>query len=217
MANHFKNEELLPQDYKEIEKIARAMRAQSNHGTAAPYIICLQELREEITDERVCSEHERYYDSEGACEYQSLEQLTERMYEMYGCQNAPKAPDLTGLDEESALEAKEAYEEELAEFTTAREKADERIKNCEKLYVKKEWHDVAHFFTFRGGQEHLELNAHNYRKETRFYIKHCFRNPEMALIQKLVLNQAKPSKLERGLALAKDFFSFKRKAHAPHR
>lgn len=64
------------------------------------------------------------------------------------------------------------------------EEIDKFVDSLEEYEIKEDWEDMNWFFTNEGYDEHLRLNKHNYRKEIRPYIKHMFRNPEMAEIWK---------------------------------
>lgn len=62
-----------------------------------------------------------------------------------------------------------------------KDKCDEySLDYDEVLYWDDVWKDRQWFFTFSGVKKHLELNAHNYRKETTTYVHAlAYRNPEM--------------------------------------
>lgn len=47
------------------------------------------------------------------------------------------------------------------------------------VYLKNHWEAVAFAFTREGIQRHLDQNRHNY-KETRIWVEHGYRNPEMS-------------------------------------
>lgn len=46
------------------------------------------------------------------------------------------------------------------------------------IYIKYRWETIASFFSEAGLKQHLDLNRHNYG-ETRMWISHAFRNPEL--------------------------------------
>jgi len=56
----------------------------------------------------------------------------------------------------------------------------------EQIYWDEEWLTEQSFFTHKGLAEHLELNGHNYNSETRSYIKHAFRNPEIRRVHEII-------------------------------
>lgn len=45
------------------------------------------------------------------------------------------------------------------------------------------------FLTFKGYEEHMALNGHNYRhlKDPRSYVKYAHRNPEMEMLHKAIM------------------------------
>ena len=61
----------------------------------------------------------------------------------------------------------------------------------EDLAWNEVWKTEQVFFTYKGLAEHMELNGHNYRHETRDYVTHAFRNPEMVRVHQLIASLPK--------------------------
>jgi hypothetical protein len=91
--------------------------------------------------------------------------------------------------EHRSFKSEEEFVEALKQNGYDDEKVGEAVHDLEHYEVKYEWVDRNWFFTNEGYEEHLRLNRHNYG-EVRPYIKHLFRNPEMAAVVSFLQSQA---------------------------
>lgn len=65
------------------------------------------------------------------------------------------------------------------------EDIEKQVEKLKRIEFKFYWEDVNWFFTKEALDRHINGNRHRYGK-TRDYVKHCFRNPEMEYVQKLL-------------------------------
>lgn len=95
-------------------------------------------------------------------------------------------------DFEATFDTREEAEKWAKDMDREGEELKEFMGRLEPFSVKDVWVDRNWFLTMSGYEEHMRLNSHNYRRgEVRPYIMHAFRNPEMAAVQKLLLEIAK--------------------------
>ena len=57
----------------------------------------------------------------------------------------------------------------------------------ERIPVKTEYETKRVFLTYNGAKKHIEQNHYHYSSKVRIWCDHSWRNPEMELVQKLIL------------------------------
>lgn len=150
---------LTKNDIERLVDLAKRLTTQDNRSTRLPIWFLLQDIREEITDND--AEYFLYYDSDDG--------------ECYRAKTAEGI--LTEL-----LDARE--EESLAEFE--REDLLSKIED-EMKSIKIEYETKRVFLTKKAADDHLKANYYHYSSKARIYVDHAWRDPEMELVHKLIL------------------------------
>ena len=135
-----------------LHELATRIRDQDNRGTAKPYFLVLRQEKW-----RPCHDH-----------YSSGDTRRRRLDYKRGdpCAHNSKAEYTQWLKD---------HDYDLSEDEIERE-WDEMEVVTEEQYFEED--NV--FFTDAAYERHLELNGHNVREPRHSYLKHAFRNPEMA-------------------------------------
>ena len=150
---------LTTEDVNFLTDLANEIRTQNNHGTRAPIFLQVKEPNRTFGMDLnygsgaallIGDENEDFYDIAKAKAY---------LVEHYSLDPF----ELKGLDDFEEMEAI-CFEHSIP-------------ANCTGYLDEYEYHEF--FLTHSGFEKHMEMNRHNYRDDSSFYVRHLWRNPEL--------------------------------------
>lgn len=143
-----------------LSKLIERINTQDNHGTALPYFYIVKTKKWRVA-------HPEFYGSDTK---QVFTDVQSGDYQQFDSKEEAIKHLVEHCDIE-ASEAEEVFERDFEEFTMERYEEEDNV-----------------FLTEEGYKEHVRLNGHNLSRkgEYNFYIKHAWRNPEMADLLKAV-------------------------------
>lgn len=178
---------LSPEELKQAKELAKKLLNQDTRGTALPIRYALQDKVSRYDPD---GDFIVYYDSSTGGTYlgETIDEIFEQLV---------KDNDLSEEDELNRCQViltdvsltPEEMKEELAEAKRVFEAArDEILKNVEEdlQRVSYEFETKEIFLTEEAAREHLQANKHHYTDDVRIYVEHAWRNPEAALVHKIL-------------------------------
>ena len=156
--------ELSEEAIKFMNELANEMKTQDNRATASPYYYVVMAKRELVAPAGYGDGDYVYYNSDWG-EAHSKEEWV---------------PILKQHDEDAF-----PYEDRVTDV-------DDFIRDCDEFSLHKIDTEENVFFTYKGYEQHMALNGHNYRHldDVHSYIKYAGRNPEMEALHKVIMEFA---------------------------
>lgn len=158
-------------ELRAAKELAIRLKTQDNRATALPIIFLLQDV-EEFRSFDDCGGEYLLFGDESGCEFRgaSEEEIIQKILEF-------RKQDIDEEDDSEDFKKKcSNLEDEIRDEVEAG-----TIYAINLKYITKRI-----FLTEQAANNHLKSNAHHYSDKARIYVDHCWRDPEMELVYKIL-------------------------------
>ena len=165
------NLNLTYENIKFLEDLAHELVTQDRRATADPYYYVIrEEVRAWGMDELYSSDCAVCYRNGDFCQYDTLEEVREQMYDYY-------------IDDAEMIEEIDSWQNYIDAIDFVKDKEPEHY---EVMHYRKEYKYSRFFLTEKEAERHLKLNKHHYNSTAVTYVKHAWRSPNIAKLLDIV-------------------------------